>query len=40
MNGPKAVLKPREFGREITNATTSTSNNGTHSSKYTTSVGD
>jgi hypothetical protein len=29
MNGAKVALKPREFGREITNATAATSNTGT-----------
>jgi hypothetical protein len=33
MIGSKVALKPREFGREITNAATASSNTGTAASK-------
>jgi hypothetical protein len=34
-SGPKMTLKAREFGREITNATSQSSNSGVYSSKQT-----
>ena len=36
-SGPKMTLKAREFGREITNASSSTGNSGTHGPKQQTS---
>ena len=37
-NGSKVALKPREFGREITNATTATTSSGALHSKACSSV--
>ena len=36
--GAKVALKPREFGREITNATAATSNTGTQATKHNSSL--